>query len=332
MNEVKTPKKPLIYYYGIALLILMLFNFLAMPWLAKRQIKEVDYGTFMTMTENQEIGQVEIQENQILFTNKDESQVYKTGLMNDPDLVTRLHSSGAVFASEIVEQMSPFLSILLSCVLPIVIFIGIGQMMSKRMMDKAGGGNAMTFGMGRSNAKIYVKSSSGIKFSDVAGEDEAKESLAEIVDYLHNPDKYREIGASMPKGVLLVGPPGTGKTMLAKAVAGEASVPFFSMSGSEFVEMFVGMGASKVRDLFKQAKEKAPCIVFIDEIDAIGKKRDGQIGGNDEREQTLNQLLTEMDGFEGNTGVVILAATNRPESLDPACPPFPDCKPCKIVN
>ncbi len=296
----------------------MLFNFLAMPWLAKRQIKEVDYGTFMTMTENQEIGQVEIQENQILFTNKDESQVYKTGLMNDPDLVTRLHSSGAVFASEIVEQMSPFLSILLSWVLPIVIFIGIGQMMSKRMMDKAGGGNAMTFGMGRSNAKIYVKSSSGIKFSDVAGEDEAKESLAEIVDYLHNPDKYREIGASMPKGVLLVGPPGTGKTMLAKAVAGEASVPFFSMSGSEFVEMFVGMGASKVRDLFKQAKEKAPCIVFIDEIDAIGKKRDGQIGGNDEREQTLNQLLTEMDGFEGNTGVVILAATNRPESLDPA--------------
>lgn len=272
----------------------------------------------MTMTENQEIGQVEIQENQILFTNKDESQVYKTGLMNDPDLVTRLHSSGAVFASEIVEQMSPFLSILLSWVLPIVIFIGIGQMMSKRMMDKAGGGNAMTFGMGRSNAKIYVKSSSGIKFSDVAGEDEAKESLAEIVDYLHNPDKYREIGASMPKGVLLVGPPGTGKTMLAKAVAGEASVPFFSMSGSEFVEMFVGMGASKVRDLFKQAKEKAPCIVFIDEIDAIGKKRDGQIGGNDEREQTLNQLLTEMDGFEGNTGVVILAATNRPESLDPA--------------
>ena len=318
MNEVKTPKKPLIYYYGIALLILMLFNFLAMPWLAKRQIKEVDYGTFMTMTENQEIGQVEIQENQILFTNKDESQVYKTGLMNDPDLVTRLHSSGAVFASEIVEQMSPFLSILLSWVLPIVIFIGIGQMMSKRMMDKAGGGNAMTFGMGRSNAKIYVKSSSGIKFSDVAGEDEAKESLAEIVDYLHNPDKYREIGASMPKGVLLVGPPGTGKTMLAKAVAGEASVPFFSMSGSEFVEMFVGMGASKVRDLLKQAKEKAPCIVFIDEIDAIGKKRDGQIGGNDEREQTLNQLLTEMDGFEGNTGVVILAATNRPESLDPA--------------
>ena len=318
MNEVKTPKKPLIYYYGIALLILMLFNFLAMPWLAKRQIKEVDYGTFTTMTENQEIGQVEIQENQILFTNKDESQVYKTGLMNDPDLVTRLHSSGAVFASEIVEQMSPFLSILLSWVLPIVIFIGIGQMMSKRMMDKAGGGNAMTFGMGRSNAKIYVKSSSGIKFSDVAGEDEAKESLAEIVDYLHNPDKYREIGASMPKGVLLVGPPGTGKTMLAKAVAGEASVPFFSMSGSEFVEMFVGMGASKVRDLFKQAKEKAPCIVFIDEIDAIGKKRDGQIGGNDEREQTLNQLLTEMDGFEGNTGVVILAATNRPESLDPA--------------
>ena len=318
MNEVKTPKKPLIYYYGIALLILMLFNFLAMPWLAKRQIKEVDYGTFMTMTENQEIGQVEIQENQILFTNKDESQVYKTGLMNDPDLVTRLHSSGAVFASEIVEQMSPFLSILLSWVLPIVIFIGIGQMMSKRMMDKAGGGNAMTFGMGRSNAKIYVKSSSGIKFSDVAGEDEAKESLAEIVDYLHSPDKYREIGASMPKGVLLVGPPGTGKTMLAKAVAGEASVPFFSMSGSEFVEMFVGMGASKVRDLFKQAKEKAPCIVFIDEIDAIGKKRDGQIGGNDEREQTLNQLLTEMDGFEGNTGVVILAATNRPESLDPA--------------
>ena len=318
MNEVTPPKKPLLYYYSLALLGLMLFNFLAMPYLAQRRVQEVDYGTFMEMTEKQEIGQVEVQENQILFTSQDGAQIYKTGLMNDPELIYRLRESGAVFASEIVEEMSPFLSVLLSWVLPILLFVGLGQMMAKRMMNKAGGSNSMMFGMGRSNAKVYVKSSEGIKFSDVAGEDEAKENLTEIVDYLHNPKKYREIGASMPKGILLVGPPGTGKTMLAKAVAGEANVPFFSMSGSEFVEMFVGMGASKVRDLFKQAKEKAPCIVFIDEIDAIGKKRDGQMGGNDEREQTLNQLLTEMDGFEGNTGVIILAATNRPESLDPA--------------
>ncbi len=318
MNEVKSPKKPLLYYYGIVLLVLMLFNFLAMPWLAQRQVREVDYGTFMTMTEEGQIGQVKVQENQILFTDKDSGQIYKTGVMDDPDLIYRLKDSGAVFASEIVEQMSPFLSFLLSWLLPILIFVGLGQLMSRRMMNKAGGPNSMMFGAGRSSAKIYVKSAEGIKFSDVAGEDEAKESLTEIVEYLHNPGKYREIGASMPKGILLVGPPGTGKTMLAKAVAGEASVPFFSISGSEFVEMFVGMGASKVRDLFRQAKEKAPCIVFIDEIDAIGKKRDGQMGGNDEREQTLNQLLTEMDGFEGNTGVIILAATNRPESLDPA--------------
>ena len=318
MNEVTPPKKPLLYYYSLALLGLMLFNFLAMPYLAQRRVQEVDYGTFMEMTEKQEIGQVEVQENQILFTSQDGAQIYKTGLMNDPELIYRLRESGAVFASEIVEEMSPFLSVLLSWVLPILLFVGLGQMMAKRMMNKAGGSNSMMFGMGRSNAKVYVKSSEGIKFSDVAGEDEAKENLTEIVDYLHNPEKYREIGASMPKGILLVGPPGTGKTMLAKAVAGEANVPFFSMSGSEFVEMFVGMGASKVRDLFKQAKEKAPCIIFIDEIDAIGKKRDGQMGGNDEREQTLNQLLTEMDGFEGNTGVIILAATNRPESLDPA--------------
>lgn len=319
MNEVKSPRKPLIYYYGVVILVLMLFNFLAMPWLAQRQIREVDYGTFMQMTENQEIGRVEVQENQILFTDKEDTQIYKTGLMNDPDLIYRLKDSGAVFAGEIVEQMSPFLSFLLSWVLPIAIFAGLGQLMSRKMMEKAGGPNSMMFGMGKSNAKVYVKSSEGIRFSDVAGEDEAKENLTEIVDYLHNPDKYKEIGASMPKGILLVGPPGTGKTMLAKAVAGEANVPFFSMSGSEFVEMFVGMGASKVRDLFKQAKEKAPCIVFIDEIDAIGQKRNsGKMGGNDEREQTLNQLLTEMDGFEGNTGVIILAATNRPESLDPA--------------
>ena len=318
MNEVKSPKKPLLYYYGIVLLVLMLFNFLAMPWLAQRQVREVDYGTFMTMTEERQIGQVEVQENQILFTDKDSGQIYKTGIMDDPDLIYRLKDSGAVFASEIVEQMSPFLSFLLSWLLPILIFVGLGQLMSRRLMNKAGGPNSMMFGMGRSNAKVYVKSAEGIKFSDVAGEDEAKESLTEIVDYLHDPGKYKEIGASMPKGILLVGPPGTGKTMLAKAVAGEANVPFFSISGSEFVEMFVGMGASKVRDLFRQAKEKAPCIVFIDEIDAIGKKRDGQMGGNDEREQTLNQLLTEMDGFEGNTGVIILAATNRPESLDPA--------------
>lgn len=317
MNEVKTPKKPLIYYYGIVMLVLMLFNFLAMPWFAQRQVREVDYGTFMDMTEQKQIGQVEVQDNQILFTNREGTQIYKTGLMVDPNLIYRLKNSEAIFSGEIIEQMSPFASFLLSWVLPIAIFVCLGQFASRKMMEKAGGPNSMMFG--KSNAKVYVKSSEGIKFSDVAGEDEAKENLAEIVDYLHNPDKYKEIGASMPKGILLAGPPGTGKTMLAKAVAGEAEVPFFSMSGSEFVEMFVGMGASKVRDLFKQAKEKAPCIVFIDEIDAIGQKRNsGKMGGNDEREQTLNQLLTEMDGFEGNTGVVILAATNRPESLDPA--------------
>ena len=318
MNEVKSPKKPMLYYYAMALLVLLLINFLAVPWLSQRQVKEVDYGTFMTMTENKEIGRVEVQDNQIIFTNKDDTQIYKTGLMDDPDLIYRLKDSGAEFSSEIVEQMSPFLSFLLTWLLPIVGFVALGQFMLKRMTNKAGGPNSMMFGLGGSNAKVYVKSAEGIKFSDVAGEDEAKENLTEIVDYLHDPSKYQEIGASMPKGILLVGPPGTGKTMLAKAVAGEANVPFFSISGSEFVEMFVGMGASKVRDLFKQAKEKAPCIVFIDEIDAIGKKRDGQLGGNDEREQTLNQLLTEMDGFEGNNGVIILAATNRPESLDPA--------------
>ena len=301
------------------LLAVLLFNLLAVPAMANAAVKEVDYGTFMTMTENQEIGRVEVQNNQILFTNKDDTQVYKTGLMDDPDLIYRLKDSGAEFSSEIVEQMSPFLSFLLTWLLPIVFFVALGQFMLKRMTNKAGGPNSMMFGLGGSNAKVYVKSAEGIKFADVAGEDEAKENLTEIVNYLHDPTKYQEIGASMPKGVLLVGPPGTGKTMLAKAVAGEANVPFFSMSGSEFVEMFVGMGASKVRDLFKQAKEKAPCIVFIDEIDAIGQKRSGgQYGGNDEREQTLNQLLTEMDGFEGNTGVIILAATNRPESLDPA--------------
>ena len=320
MKEVKTPKKPLFYYYLVALLVLLLFNFLAMPLVAQHQVEEVDYGTFMTMTEEQEIGQVEIESNQILFTNKDGSKVYKTGVLDDPDLVERLHASGAEFASEIVEQMSPFLNILLTWVLPVVLFIGIGQYMAKKLTDKAGGGaGSMMFGMGKSNAKIYVQSTEGIRFADVAGEDEAKENLQEVVNYLHDPSKYQEIGASMPKGILLVGPPGTGKTMLAKAVAGESNVPFFSISGSEFVEMFVGMGASKVRDLFNQAKEKAPCIVFIDEIDAIGQKRSGgQYGGNDEREQTLNQLLTEMDGFEGNNGVIILAATNRPESLDPA--------------
>ena len=320
MNEVKTPKKPLIYYYVIMLLILLLFNFLAMPWIAQRQIREVDYGTFMQMAEDKEIGQVEVQEteNQIIFTDKDGTNVYKTGMMPDPDLTQMLKDSGAKFSGEIIQQTDPLLSILLNWVLPIVVFVALGQYLSKRMMNKMGGPNSMMFGMGKSNAKVYVKSSEGIKFSDVAGEDEAKENLQEVVDYLHDPGKYKEIGASMPKGILLVGPPGTGKTMLAKAVAGESNVPFFSMSGSEFVEMFVGMGASKVRDLFRQAKEKAPCIVFIDEIDAIGKKRDGQMGGNDEREQTLNQLLTEMDGFEGNTGVIILAATNRPESLDPA--------------
>ena len=318
MNEVKKPKKPLIYYYGIVLVALLLFNFLAVPWLSQRQVKEVDYGTFMTMTEEKQVGKVEVQDNQILFTDKEEKQVYKTGLMTDPDLVNRLKASGAEFSSEIQEQMSPVLTFLLSWLVPILFFVGIGQLMSKRMMSKFNGPNSMLFGGKNSGAKVYVKSSGGIKFADVAGEDEAKENLAEIVDYLHDPGKYQHIGAHMPKGVLLVGPPGTGKTMLAKAVAGESNVPFFSMSGSEFVEMFVGMGASKVRELFSQAKEKAPCIVFIDEIDAIGKKRDGQLGGNDEREQTLNQLLTEMDGFEDNTGVIILAATNRPESLDPA--------------
>ena len=321
MREVKTPKKPLIYYYALALLILSLLNFFVMPWLAEKQVKEVDYGTFMTMTEDKDVGQVEVQENRIVFTNKDNTKIYKTGVMNDPDLIERLHASGAQFSSEIVEQMSPFLSALLTWVLPGVIFIVLGQFLARKMMDKAGGGAAsMMFGNGDSGAKIYVQSTEGIRFDDVAGEDEAKENLQEIVNYLHDPSKYKEIGASMPKGILLVGPPGTGKTMLAKAVAGEANVPFFSISGSEFVEMFVGMGASKVRELFSQAKEKAPCIVFIDEIDAIGQKRSSgsAYGGNDEREQTLNQLLTEMDGFEGNNGVIILAATNRPESLDPA--------------
>ena len=320
MNEVKKPKKPLAYYYFVVLLCVMLFNLLVMPRILERQIRETDYGTFMSMAEEQNIGRVQVQDNQILFTDKEGTAVYKTGLMYDPGLVDRLKDSGAIFSSEIIEETSPLLSVLLTWILPMVVFVVLGQFMSKKLMDRAGGGaGAMSFNMGKSNAKVYVKSSDGIKFSDVAGEDEAKENLTEIVDYLHNPDKYREIGASMPKGILLVGPPGTGKTMLAKAVAGEANVPFFSMSGSEFVEMFVGMGASKVRDLFKQAKEKAPCIVFIDEIDAIGQKRNtGGMGGNDEREQTLNQLLTEMDGFEGNTGVIILAATNRPESLDPA--------------
>ena len=319
MNEVKQPKKPLAYYYGIVLAVLLLFNLLVMPMITDAQIEEVDYGTFMSMTEKREIGRVEIEDNQILFTNKDETKIYKTGLMDDPDRTQRLYDAGAQFNSEIVEETSPLLSALLSFVLPLVIFIGLGQVLSRKMMDKMGGPNAMSFNLGKSNAKVYVKSSDGIRFSDVAGVDEAEESLTEIVNYLHDPSKYREIGATMPKGVLLVGPPGTGKTMLAKAVAGEADVPFFSISGSEFVEMFVGMGASKVRDLFRQAKEKAPCIVFIDEIDAIGQKRSGgTYGGNDEREQTLNQLLTEMDGFEGNSGVIILAATNRPESLDPA--------------
>ena len=320
MNEVKKPKKSIISYYLIVLLVMMLFNWLVMPWILQRQIQQVDYGTFMTMTEEGNIGQVDIQSNQIVFTDKEGTKIFKTGLMDDPGRTERLHKAGAVFSSEIIEEASPLLSILLYWILPLVIFIGIGQLMTKKLTERANGGpNSMMFNMGKSNAKVYVKSSDGIKFSDVAGEDEAKENLTEIVDYLHNPEKYREIGASMPKGILLVGPPGTGKTMLAKAVAGEASVPFFSMSGSEFVEMFVGMGASKVRDLFKQAKEKAPCIVFIDEIDAIGQKRNsGGMGGNDEREQTLNQLLTEMDGFEGNTGVIILAATNRPEALDPA--------------
>lgn len=320
MQEVKKPKKPLIYYYVIVLAVLLIFNFLFMPWAAERRVTEVGYDKFIKMTEEKDIGQVEInqEDNEIVFTDKDGDAIYKTGMVEDTDLTQRLYDSGAKFSGQIVEQMSPILSILLSWILPVVIFIAIGQYMSRKLMKKAGGPNSMIFGNGKSNAKVYVKSSEGIKFSDVAGEDEAKENLAEIVDYLHNPGKYREVGATVPKGILLVGPPGTGKTMLAKAVAGEANVPFFSMSGSEFVEMFVGMGASKVRDLFKQAKEKAPCIVFIDEIDAIGQKRDGRVGGNDEREQTLNQLLTEMDGFETNNGVIILAATNRPESLDPA--------------
>ena len=321
MKEVKPSKKPLAIYYAIVLLVLLVINLVVMPWLAERQVQEVDYGTFMSMTEQENIGKVDIQSNQIIFTDKENKQIYKTGLMNDPGLTERLYDAGAQFSSEIVEQGSPVLSFLLWFVLPILLFSFIGNQMNKKLMEKAGGGpGAMMFGgAGKSNAKVYVQSTHGIRFADVAGEDEAKENLQEIVNYLHDPKKYEEIGASMPKGILLVGPPGTGKTMLAKAVAGESNVPFFSISGSEFVEMFVGMGASKVRDLFKQAKEKAPCIVFIDEIDAIGQKRDsGQFGGNDEREQTLNQLLTEMDGFEGNTGVIILAATNRPDSLDPA--------------
>ena len=319
MKEVKPPRKPLFYYYGIALVVLLLINFLLVPLVARHAVQEVDYGTFMTMTGNKEIGKVEVEDNQIIFTNKDGSKIYKTGPMNDPDLTQRLYDAGAEFTRDIVEQTSPLLSVVLTWVLPIVLFIAVGQLMAKKLTDRAGGPGSMMFGAGKSNAKIYVQSSQGIRFADVAGEDEAKENLQEIVNYLHDPGKYQEIGASMPKGILLVGPPGTGKTMLAKAVAGESQVPFFSISGSEFVEMFVGMGASKVRDLFSQAKEKAPCIVFIDEIDAIGQKRSGgQYGGNDEREQTLNQLLTEMDGFDDNSGVIILAATNRPESLDPA--------------
>ncbi len=318
MKEVKTPKKPLIYYYGIVLLIILAFNMIISPMIANAKVKEVDYGTFMKMIEEKNIGKVEVDDSEIYFTDKNNEQIYKTGIMDDPTLTERLYTSGAAFARNIQKEMSPLLSFFLTFIMPILIFAILGQYLAKKMMSQAGGPNAMAFGIGKSNAKVYVPSTDGIRFSDVAGEDEAKENLAEIVDYLHNPKKYSDIGASMPKGVLLVGPPGTGKTMLAKAVAGEAGVPFFSMSGSEFVEMFVGMGASKVRDLFAQAKEKAPCIVFIDEIDAIGKKRDGQFGGNDEREQTLNQLLTEMDGFDGNNGVIILAATNRPESLDPA--------------
>ena len=320
MKEVKTPKKPLAIYYTVVLLVLLLLNLVLVPWMSERQVKEVDYGTFMSMTEEKNIGRVDIESNQIIFTDKDETQVYRTGLMNDPSLTERLYDAGAAFSSEIVEQTSPILSFLLWFVLPIVLFTALGNFMNKKLMEKMGGPNSMMFGgMGRSNAKVYVQSTEGIHFADVAGEDEAKENLQEVVNYLHDPSKYKDIGAQMPKGILLVGPPGTGKTMLAKAVAGESNVPFFSMSGSEFVEMFVGMGASKVRDLFKQAKEKAPCIVFIDEIDAIGQKLSGgQYGGNDEREQTLNQLLTEMDGFEGNNGVIILAATNRPVSLDPA--------------
>ena len=318
MKEVKSPKKPLIYYYVIVLLVLAAFNFFVSPLLLSRQVTEVDYGTFMSMTEKKNIGRVEIEDSQIIFTDKNNDNIYKTGVMDDPNLTERLYQSGATFSKNIEQTMSPIMSFLLTFILPMVIFVVLGQYLGKKLLEQAGGKNSMAFGMGKSNARVYVQSTEGIHFDDVAGEDEAKENLAEIVDYLHNPKKYTDAGASMPKGLLLVGPPGTGKTMLAKAVAGESGVPFFSISGSEFVEMFVGMGASKVRDLFKQAKEKAPCIVFIDEIDAIGKKRDGQVGGNDEREQTLNQLLTEMDGFEGNNGVIILAATNRPESLDPA--------------
>jgi len=320
MKEVKSPKKPLIYYYGIALLVILVFNMVITPMLTKSQINEVDYGTFMKMIEDKQIGKVEVSSDEIVFTDKDDTKIYATGAMNDPTLTQRLYEAGAVFDRNVDSGngLSPIVSVLLTSLVPMLIFILLGQYLSRKLMEQAGGKNSMAFGMGKSNAKVYVQSTQGIHFSDVAGEDEAKENLAEIVDYLHNPEKYTSVGASMPKGLLLVGPPGTGKTMLAKAVAGEAGVPFFSISGSEFVEMFVGMGASKVRDLFQQAKEKAPCIVFIDEIDAIGKKRDGQFGGNDEREQTLNQLLTEMDGFEGNNGVIILAATNRPESLDPA--------------
>lgn len=318
MKEVKSPKKPLIYYYVIVLLVLAAFNLFVSPLLLSRQVTEVDYGTFMSMTEKKNIGRVEVEDSQIIFTNKNNDNIYKTGVMDDPNLTERLYQSGATFSKDIEQTMSPIMSFLLTFILPMVIFVVLGQYLGRKLLEQAGGKNSMAFGMGKSNARVYVQSTEGIHFDDVAGEDEAKENLAEIVDYLHNPKKYTDAGASMPKGLLLVGPPGTGKTMLAKAVAGESGVPFFSISGSEFVEMFVGMGASKVRDLFKQAKEKAPCIVFIDEIDAIGKKRDGQVGGNDEREQTLNQLLTEMDGFEGNNGVIILAATNRPESLDPA--------------
>ena len=318
MKEVKSPKKPLIYYYVIVLLVLAAFNFFVSPLLLSRQVTEVDYGTFMSMTEKKNIGRVEVEDSQIIFTDKNNDNIYKTGVMDDPNLTERLYQSGATFSKDIEQTMSPIMSFLLTFILPMVIFVVLGQYLGRKLLEQAGGKNSMAFGMGKSNARVYVQSTEGIHFDDVAGEDEAKENLAEIVDYLHNPKKYTDAGASMPKGLLLVGPPGTGKTMLAKAVAGESGVPFFSISGSEFVEMFVGMGASKVRDLFKQAKEKAPCIVFIEEIDAIGKKRDGQVGGNDEREQTLNQLLTEMDGFEGNNGVIILAATNRPESLDPA--------------
>ena len=319
MKEVKSPKKPLLYYYGITLLVILLFNLLVAPLIARNQVTETDYGTFMQMIEDKDIGKVQVESDQIIFTGKTDGTVYTTGAMDDPTLTQRLYDAGATFTKEVQQTTSPLLSLFLTIVLPLLIFLGIGQYMSKKLMEQAGGKNSLMFGAGRSSAKVYVQSSQGIRFSDVAGEDEAKENLQEIVDYLHNPQKYTEAGASMPKGILLVGPPGTGKTMLAKAVAGESNVPFFSISGSEFVEMFVGMGASKVRDLFKQAKEKAPCIVFIDEIDAIGQKRSGgNMGGNDEREQTLNQLLTEMDGFEGNTGVIILAATNRPESLDPA--------------